>query len=219
MSIPAMKHGGQVSAAEEKRQDPSRQEAYNKVFRQQLTEVLSNYGHITEVWFDGSCIIDVNDILEKYASKSVILQGPKATLRWPGTESGKLFYPAWNTLSRRALNTGISTQYDDDPDGDAWAPLEADVTLYNHNWFWSAANEKKRRSLEELMEIYYKSVGYGGVLLLNSTPDTTGLIPSDDVKLYAEFGKEIAVDLIHHFMLWKIHQVHIWKWSLRPPRG
>jgi alpha-L-fucosidase len=175
-----------------KTQDPSRQEAYNKVFRQQLTEVLSNYGHITEVWFDGSCIIGVNDILEKYASKSVILQGPKATLRWPGTESGKLFYPAWNTLSGSTLNTGISTQYDDDPDGDAWAPLEADVTLYNHNWFWSAANEKKRRSLEELMEIYYKSVGYGGVLLLNSTPDTTGLIPSDDVKLYAEFGKEIS---------------------------
>jgi alpha-L-fucosidase len=172
--------------------DSSKQADYNRIFRQQLTEVLSNYGHITEVWFDGSCIIDVNDILEKYASKSVILQGPKATLRWPGTESGKLFYPAWNTLSGRALNTGISTQYDDDPDGDAWAPLEADVTLYNHNWFWSAANEKKRRSIEELMEIYYKSVGYGGVLLLNSTPDTSGLIPSDDVKLYAEFGKEIS---------------------------
>ena len=172
--------------------DPSKQADYNRVFRQQLTEVLSNYGHITEVWFDGSCIIDVNDILDKYASKSVILQGPKASLRWPGTESGKLYYPAWNTLSKTALDSGISTQYDDDPDGDAWAPLEADVTLYNHNWFWSAANEKKRRSLEELMEIYYKSVGYGGVLLLNSTADTTGLIPAGDVRLYREFGNEIG---------------------------
>jgi alpha-L-fucosidase len=172
--------------------DPAKQEGYNKVFRQQLTEVLSGYGHITEVWFDGSCVIDINDILERYASGSVILQGPKATLRWPGTESGKLYYPAWNTLSRKALNTGISTQYDDDPDGDAWAPLEADVTLYNHNWFWSPANEKKRRSLDELMEIYYKSAGYGGVLLLNSTPDTTGLIPADDVSLYTRFGREIS---------------------------
>ncbi len=172
--------------------DPSRQEGYNRVFRQQLTEVLSEYGHITEVWFDGSCIIDVNDILDKYASGSVILQGPKASLRWPGTESGKLFYPAWNTLKKSALDSGISTQYDDDPDGDAWAPLEADVTLYNHNWFWSPENEKKRRSLGELMGIYYKSAGYGGVLLLNSTPDTTGLIPSADVKLYSEFGKEIS---------------------------
>jgi alpha-L-fucosidase len=171
--------------------DPSKQEAYNRVFRQQLTEVLSNYGHITEVWFDGSCVIDVNDILDKYASESVILQGQKATLRWPGTESGKLFYPAWNTLNSKILKTGISTQYDDDPDGDAWAPLEADVTLYNHNWFWSAANEKKRRSLDELMDIYYKSVGYGGVLLLNSTPDTTGLIPSEDMILYSELGRNI----------------------------
>ena len=172
--------------------DPSKQEAYNRVFRQQLTEVLTNYGPVTEVWFDGSCVIDVNDILEKYASGSVILQGPKASLRWPGTESGKLYYPAWNSLKKSALGSGISTQYDDDPDGDAWAPLEADVTLYNHNWFWSAANEKKRRSLDELMEIYYKSAGYGGVLLLNSTPDTTGLIPVNDVKLYADFGKEIS---------------------------
>jgi alpha-L-fucosidase len=175
-----------------KTKDPHKQEAYNKVFRQQLTEVLSNYGHITEVWFDGSCIINVNDILDKYASRSVIFQGPKASLRWPGTESGKLFYPAWNTVRKSALNTGISTQYDDDPDGDAWAPLEADVTLYNHNWFWSPANEKKRRSVDELIDIYYKSVGYGGVLLLNSTPDTTGLIPEDDMKLYTDFGKEIS---------------------------
>jgi alpha-L-fucosidase len=172
--------------------DPSKQEAYNKVYRQQLTEVLSNYGPITEVWFDGSCVINVNDILDKYAAGAVILQGPKASLRWPGTETGKLFYPAWNTLKKSALATGISTQYDDDPDGDAWAPLEADVTLYNHNWFWSATNEKKRRTLEELADIYYKSVGYGGVLLLNSTPDTTGLIPVADVKLYAQFGNEIS---------------------------
>ena len=51
---------------------------------------------------------------------------------------------------------------------------------------------KRGAALDELMEIYYKSVGYGGVLLLNSTPDTTGLIPAGDVKLYSEFGKEIS---------------------------
>ena len=175
-----------------KTKDPSKQEAYNQVFRQQLTEVLSLYGKVIEVWFDGSCVIKVDDILNKYASKSVIFQGPKASLRWPGTESGKLYYPAWNSLKSSALKTGISTQYDDDPDGDAWAPLEADVTLYNHNWFWSPLNEKKRREVEELMDIYYKSVGHGGVLLLNSTPDTTGLIPVGDVKLYVDFGKEIS---------------------------
>ena len=175
-----------------KTNDPSKQEAYNKVFRQQLTEVLSLYGNVIEVWFDGSCVVKVDDILEKYATKSVIFQGPKASVRWPGTESGKLYYPAWNSLQSSALKTGISTQYDDDPDGDAWAPLEADVTLYNHNWFWSVANEKKRRSVNELMDIYYRSAGYGGILLLNSNPDTTGLIPSADVRLYQQFGNEIS---------------------------
>jgi alpha-L-fucosidase len=174
-----------------KTNDPSKQEAYNKVYRQQLTELLSQYGEMTEVWFDGSCIINVNDILEKYAGNAVILQGPKASIRWPGTESGRLFYPAWNTLKRSDLESGISTQYNDDPNGDAWAPLEADVPLYNHNWFWSPGNESKRRSVEELMDIYYKSVGYGSVLLVNSTPDTTGVIPEGDRKLFTDFGKEI----------------------------
>lgn len=171
--------------------DPTKQEAYNKVFRQQLTEVLANYGDMLEVWFDGSCKVPVSDILQKYAAKAVIFQGSDATIRWPGTESGILHYPVWNSLKGEVLKSGVATQYDDDPDGDVWAPLEADVTLYNHNWFWSPKNEAKRRTVAELMEIYYKSVGHGGTLLLNSNPDTTGLIPSGDVKRYAEFGAEI----------------------------
>ncbi len=172
--------------------DPSKQEAYNKVFRQQLTEVLTGYGKITEVWFDGSCIIDVNDILKRHASHAAIFQGPQATIRWAGTESGVLPYPAWNSLKSTDLKTGVATSAHGTPDGDAWAPLEADTTLYNHNWFWSAANENKRKSLGELMEIYCNSVGRGGVLLLNSTPNTNGLIPADDLKLYEAFGREIA---------------------------
>lgn len=171
--------------------DPAKQEAYNRVFRQQLTEVLTRYGKITEVWFDGSCVIDVSDILREHAAEAVIFQGPQATIRWPGTESGKLPYPAWNALSTQDLKTGVATAAHGHPDGDAWAPLEADTTLYNHNWFWSAENEKKRKSLAELMDIYYQSAGHGGVLLLNSTPNTDGLIPEGDLKLYEAFGREI----------------------------
>ena len=171
--------------------DPTKQEAYNKIFRQQLTEVLANYGDMLEVWFDGSCKVPVSDILQQYASKAVIFQGSDASIRWPGTESGILHYPVWNSVKGDVLRSGVATQYDDDPNGDVWAPLEADVTLYNHNWFWSPRNEAKRSSVKELMEIYYKSVGHGGTLLLNSSPDTTGLIPEGDVKRYAEFGAEI----------------------------
>jgi alpha-L-fucosidase len=171
--------------------DPARQEAYNEVFRTQLTEVLSNYGDVMEIWFDGSCIIDISDIMEKYAGNSVVFQGPHASLRWPGTESGKLFYPAWNTLKSEDLKTGVATQIHGDPDGDAWAPLETNTTLYDHYWFWAPWKEEKRKSIDHLMECYYKSVGYGSVFLLNSTPDTTGLIPEADVIHYKAFADEI----------------------------
>jgi alpha-L-fucosidase len=171
--------------------DPNKQEAYNKVFRQQLTEVLSRYGKITEVWFDGSCVIEVGDIIKKHAPDAVVFQGPHASIRWPGSESGKLPDPAWSSLKTEDLKTGTATVRHDDPDGDAWAPHEADTTLYDHFWFWSPTKEKKRKSLAELMDVYVKSVGRGAVLLLNSTPNTDGLIPDGDVKLYEAFGKEI----------------------------
>ena len=167
------------------------QEAYNKIFRQQLTEVLTNYGPMLEVWFDGNCIVDIDDILEKHASQSVIFQSKKASIRWPGSESGMLAYPAWNSLSSKDLNSGISTQYNDDPDGDAWAPLEADAPLYNHNWFWNPTNEKKRKSLQNLIDMYYKSVGYGGVMLLNASLDTTGKITIGDKNAYRALGETI----------------------------
>lgn len=172
--------------------DPLKQAAYNKVFRKQMTEVLSRYGNMREVWFDGSCVIDVSDILAKYAPNAVIFQGPCATIRWVGTESGRAPYPAWNSLMRADLKTGTSTAAQGNPNGNAWAPLECDTPLYNHFWFWSPNGERHRKSLNELMDIYYKSVGHGAVLLLNSTPDTNGLIPEADMKLYAAFGKEIA---------------------------
>lgn len=169
--------------------DPSKQKAYDNTYREQLKEVLTRYGKIKEVWFDGSCMINVKDILEKYAPDAVIFQGPEASIRWAGNENGILSYPAWNSLMEKDLKTGVATEAQSNPNGNAWAPLEADVPLYNHYWFWSPAKAKKRISLNKLLEIYYKSVGYGGVLLLNATPDTTGLIPKADVKLYAEFGK------------------------------
>jgi alpha-L-fucosidase len=170
---------------------PEAQETYNQIYRQQLTELLSHYGEIFEIWFDGSCVINVSDLLQQHAPTAMVFQGPQATIRWPGTESGRLPYPAWNSLSRQDLKTGVATAAQGNPDGDVWAPLEADTTLYNHNWFWSVENEKKRKNLDELMDIYYQSVGRGGVLLLNSTPNTNGLIPEDDLKLYTAFGKEI----------------------------
>jgi alpha-L-fucosidase len=171
--------------------DPAQQETYNQIYRQQWTELLSRYGKITEVWFDGSCVIEVGDILQRHAPEAIVFQGPHASIRWPGNESGMLPYPVWSSLKSRDLRTGVATAWHDDPDGDAWATHEADTPLYNQYWFWSAANEAKRKSLPELMSIYAQSVGRGGVLLLNSTPNTDGRLPDGDVALYAAFGKEL----------------------------
>jgi alpha-L-fucosidase len=171
--------------------DPTKQAAYNNVLRQQLTETWTRYGEITEAWFDGSCSIPIDDLVEKYLSDAVILQSPQATIRWVGNEAGLAPYPAWNSLNSEDLKTGLSTAAHGDPDGDSWAPLECDVPLYNHKWLWSRNNERLRRSLNDLLSIYYKSVGRGAVMLLNATPNTDGLIPAGDMTRYRELGAEL----------------------------
>ena len=171
--------------------DPAKQEAYNKILRQQWTEALTRYGEVSEVWFDGSCVVEVGDILKKHAPKAMVFQGPHATLRWPGNEKGIAPYPTWQTVKKKDALTGVSTGRHSDPDGDVWLPMEMDTTLLDHKWFWAPNTDRMMKSLDELMNIYYASVGRGCVLLLNATPDTTGRIPESHVKRYKEFGEAI----------------------------
>ena len=174
--------------------DPAKQEGYTKVFRQQMTEVLSRYGTIREVWFDGSCRIDVADILQQHAPDAVIFQGPQASLRWVGNEDGFAPFSNWYTLSSKDLRSGVATSAQSDPFGDAYAPVEIDVPLLKnkgHKWFWAPNTDHLILTTDQLMDMYYKSVGRGSVLLLNSTPDTTGLIPAPHVAAYRAFGDEI----------------------------
>jgi alpha-L-fucosidase len=166
------------------------QEKYDRIYRQQLTEVLGKYGEMFEVWFDGSTVTDVNDIVHKYAPKAMVFQGPCATLRWVGTESGTAPYPNWNSLATRAAKSGVATATQGDPDGSAWMPNECDARM-RENWFWNTRNARTLKSVKELLDMYYASVGRGAVLLLNNTPDTTGLIPATDAQRAAEFGAEV----------------------------
>ena len=171
--------------------DPAKQEGYNKVLRQQWEEVLSRYGEATEIWFDGNCIIPIDDIKEKYAPNAIVFGSSMANIRWVGNERGYAPYPAWNTVKKEDGGTGSATAAHSDPNGDMWMPLEVNTTLKDHYWFWSPENEKHLKSLDQLVENYYKSVGRGGVFLLNSAPDTSGLIPAADMKLYQQLGDEI----------------------------
>ncbi len=172
--------------------DPAKQEAYNQVLRRQWTEVLTRVPDVTEIWFDGSVVVPLEDIIRSHAPDAIVFQGPFADIRWVGNEGGYAPYPLWNTLRCSDAATGTSTAAHGDPSGDCWMPVEVDVPLKNHNWFWSPENHRNLRSLDELMTIYYKSVGRGAQLLLNASPDTSGLIPAEDVALYKAFGDEIS---------------------------
>jgi len=175
--------GGQAPNAEE-------QAKYTKIFRTQLTELLTKYGPIFEVWFDGSLKFDVGDILKKHASNAVVFQGPQASIRWVGNEEGYAPYPCWNGAKFDPKTWGTLTAADGNPDGDRWLPSEVDCRMRD-TWFWNTKNESSVKPLDKLMEMYDASVGHGAVLLLNNTPDPTGLIPATDVKRAKEFGDEI----------------------------
>ena len=173
-----------------KADDPGKQAAYEKVFRQQLTELLSRYGEIKEVWFDGSLVFEVGDILQKHAAGAVVFQGPQASIRWVGNEDGTAPYPAWNAVKFGRKPWGVYTAADGDPDGDRWLPNECDARMRN-TWFWRTDNLGTLKTVDQLMDMYEKSVGRGAVLLLNNTPDPSGLIPGPDAQRSAEFGAEI----------------------------
>ena len=130
-------------------------------------------------------------LLTEYAPRAMVFQSSAATIRWGGNEAGYVPYPSWNAVDREILQKGTATAADSKPDGNAWAPLEADTTLYEAAWFWSEAKSQTAKSVEQLMEIYYKTVGHGAVLLLNAAPDTSGRIPTADVKIYKQFGEEL----------------------------
>jgi alpha-L-fucosidase len=169
---------------------PEKQAAYGRMYLQQLTELLTRYGEMCEVWFDGSNVVDVGPVLAQYAPAAMVFQSRYATIRWVGNEEGIATYPAWNTVAKADAASGIATNQHGTPAGDAWLPLECDARI-RANWFWTQDNAKTLKSLDQLMTMYYRSVGNGAVLLLNHTPDTTGRIPAADAVRAAEFGREI----------------------------
>ena len=89
---------------------PEKQTVYDKIYRQQLTELLTRYGTISEVWNDGGLVVPAEDILKEHAKDAMIFQGKSATLRWVGNEDGYAPYPAWNAVSREAWQRGVRTR-------------------------------------------------------------------------------------------------------------
>ena len=172
--------------------DPAKQNKYKRICEQMLTELWSRYGQLFEIWFDGGALPaekggpDLVPILNKYQPNGIVFQGPAATIRWIGNENGVASYPCWSTVGHKRDYHGPG-----EPDGRFWLPAECDVPVRNHDWFWKPNSAHKLYSLEQLMDMYYRSVGRNCNLLLNANPNPDGLIPEPDSQRYIEFGREI----------------------------
>ena len=181
--------GGRAANAE-------KQGEYNEIYRRQLSEILTNYGPMFEMWFDGGNVVPVNDLIARLAPGIITFQGRRAnSTRWVGTEHGFAPYPCWNTIAWKEGETPAEGA--GNPSGNLWCPAECDVSILRPNWFWRAGSDRRILSLEDLVEIYYLSVGRGVNLLLNITPDDHGQVPAAQVRRLKEFGDEIAARFGH----------------------
>ncbi len=192
----------------------NRQKHYNTMIEKTVTEIFTNYGEWFMVWFDGGAHgpeqggPDVLSIFEKYQPKGLFYHNlQRADMRWGGSESGTVPYPSWGTFPYQATGAGESAKKEigannfellktGDPNGKYYVPAMSDAPLRGnggHDWFWDANREKMLYPLNNLMSMYYNSVGHNTTLILGVTPDSRGLIPAPDVKRLKEFGDEIKL--------------------------
>jgi len=194
---------------------------YITYFRNQLTELLTNYGPIFEVWFDGANggngyygganetrMIDrttyydwknTYKLIHTLQPNCVIWNdgGDRGDLRWVGTEEGFVGETNWSLLNATGdvpwnmLHYGVEN-------GNAWVPAEVNTSI-RPEWFYHPNEDNKVKSVSQLMDLYFNSIGRNGSMLLNFPIMPNGLIHANDEKAAIEFGKAIkesfAVDL------------------------
>ncbi|EEF51489.1 alpha-L-fucosidase 1 [Ricinus communis] len=178
---------------------------YNEYYLAQLQELLTKYGSVREIWFDGAkgsnapnmsyYFWDWFAMVKELQSSINIFSDAGPDVRWVGNENGFAGNTCWSTINLTSLSIGNGSTVDylntGDPKGTDWLPAECDVSI-RKGWFWHKSQTPKK--LSKLLEIYYNSVGRNCVLLLNVPPNTTGLISYSDVQRLKEF--RTAIDTI-----------------------
>jgi alpha-L-fucosidase len=188
---------------------------YNEFFRNQLRELLTGYGKISEVWFDGACGEGPNGIKQVYDWSSyyrvirelqpdavIAIMGPD--VRWVGTESRTGRETEWSVLpdivNKDSMDSSRQNALDDNftprnfMDQDLggrekilnaknlfWYPAETDVSI-RPGWFYHQEEDSLVKSPDQLVDIYFNSVGRNSVLLLNIPPNKHGRIQDQDIK-------------------------------------
>ena len=202
--------------------------AYNKFFIEQLSELLTNYGEVHEVWFDGANGEGPNGKKQEYDWTAILAKirelQPKAVtaimgddVRWVGNEGGMGRDTEWSatamapgsyTHKKEAMEAlGINNMSKDLGSRELiakaqeayWYPSEVDVSIHP-GWFYHADQDERVRSLANLVNIYYRSVGCNSVLLLNIPPDKRGLIHEVDVQRIKELSEYINKTFANNYV-------------------
>jgi alpha-L-fucosidase len=186
---------------------------YITYFRNQLTELLTNYGPIFEVWFDGANggsgyyggaretrTIDRTTYYDWKNTYKMIRRlqpdiviwndgGDRGDLRWVGTEAGFVGETNWSLLNDTGqvewgmLHWGLET-------GNSWVPAEVNTSI-RPEWFYHPGEDAKVKTVPHLMETYYNSIGRNGTLLLNFPIMPNGLIHQNDERAVREFARVV----------------------------
>jgi alpha-L-fucosidase len=172
-------------------------EPYNAYFRDQLREVLGNYGPIHEVWFDGACGEGPNGkrqvydfpsfeaVVREMQPNAVIFSDVGPDIRWVGNESGWAGETCWAMLKVKGHGRGndnppaTKSLNEGDEDGEAWIPAECDVSI-RPGWFYHSNEDDKVKTPEQLFDLWERSVGHNSNLHLNFPVDRRGLIHEND---------------------------------------
>lgn len=181
-------------------------EAYITYYRNQLTELLTQYGPLFEVWFDGanggdgyygganeSRKVDkltyydwpnTHALVRQYQPDAVMFSDAGPDIRWVGNEKGYANQTTWSTLYRDSVYAGMP-DFDrfsaGQEDGTHWVPTETDVSI-RPGWFYHASEDDKVKTVAHLWDIYLNSVGLNSNLLLNLPVDRRGLVHETDVE-------------------------------------
>lgn len=187
----------------------NRQAWYKNMCEGMVRELCSNYGDLFMIWFDGGADDPLGDgpdvlpIVSELQPDCLFYHNvQRADFRWGGSETGTVSYPCWSTFPN-PFSHHNRTETDDhnkllrhgDKNGKYWVPAMADTPLRGtngrHEWFWEPGDEHSIFPLDDLMNIYYKSIGRNSTLIVGLTPDDKGVMPQADVERLKEWGTEI----------------------------
>jgi alpha-L-fucosidase len=195
-----MRCGIYYSPAEQtERFKTSDDEAYDHYILDQLGELLRGYGEIDILWLDG-CGSETHNYdwgrilgnVRRMQPNILVFNMGDPDIRWVGNEAGVAPANLFNTVTHVPFSVRTGEEAEAGGGEPRWLPAECPCRMRERNWFFSDRDEHTLKSLDELMGIYYYSVGRGCNLLLNIGPDRRGLFPDKDSRRLLEFGETVA---------------------------